>query len=324
MSGERDRIDLLLAQEPAGSRDIGPYLHAGITRRSGPMIAVRVLLSAAAFLSAYQLLRVSAQNITLSDAALLMAFVLLVTQGAVSAMPFGLFTPLWFGAVGTMLGGLFLSSLLNGDLLRWMIIALQYMVAYLLLPMVVMSQPRNFIKRMAALFVVGVAVLEASGILASFVMSANDASSLFGIGFLAGNGRMGSFVGEANWNGAMIAFAVSILMYVIHERLLPLPVGIACGIALLWGLLMSASFTGFAANYPMDLRGAASVAARGLSEQSDGTPPLPHAARSARRAPTRGRRARHPSRGRNPSPSRSTPDTARGPASGPSSRVRTH
>ena len=247
MSGERDRIDLLLAQEPAGSRDIGPYLHPGITRRSGPMIAVRVLLSAAAFLSAYQLLRVSAQNITLSDAALLMAFVLLVTQGAVSAMPFGLFTPLWFGAVGTMLGGLFLSSLLNGDLLRWMIIALQYMVAYLLLPMVVMSQPRNFIKRMAALFVVGVAVLEASGILASFVMSANDASNLFGIGFLAGNGRMGSFVGEANWNGAMIAFAVSILMYVIHERLLPLPVGIACGIALLWGLLMSASFTGFAA-----------------------------------------------------------------------------
>jgi O-antigen ligase len=208
---------------------------------------VRALLLAAAFFSAYQLIRVSAQNITLSDVALLTAFVLLAARGAVTGTPFGLFTPMWFGAVGLMLGGLFLSSLLYGDLFRWMIIAVQYMVAYLLLPMVIMSQPRGFIKRLLVAFVVGVAALEASGILASFVMSSNDATDLFGTGFLAGNGRMGSFVGEANWNGAMIAFAMSLLIYAIHERLVPLLVGVLLAITLLWGLLMSASFTGFTA-----------------------------------------------------------------------------
>lgn len=247
MSTGRDRIDLLLAQEPAGSRNIGPYLHRGITLRSGPMVAVRALLLMAAFFSAYQLIRVSAQNITVSDVALLGAFALLATRGGVTGTPFGLFTPMWFAAVGLMLGGLFFSSLINGDLFRWMIIAVQYMVAYLLVPMVVMSQPQGFIRRMIVAFVIGVAVLEGSGILASFAMSSNDATKLFGTGFLAGNGRMGSFVGEANWNGAMIAFAVALLLYAIHERLVPLVAGVALGIVLLWGLLMSASFTGFTA-----------------------------------------------------------------------------
>ena len=47
--------------------------------------------------------------------------------------------------------------------------------------------------------------------------------------------------------GSTVALVTCTLAILVKNMGLPLPVGIACGIALLWGLLMSASFTGFAA-----------------------------------------------------------------------------
>jgi hypothetical protein len=247
MSDARDRIDLLLAQEPAQRRTIGRSIRPDAARGDQTMAIVRALLSVAAFLAAYQVLRIGSLNFTLSDVALLTAILLLAGRGQLTGTPFGLFTPLWFGAVGVMLTGLFLSSLLNGDLFRWMIVAGQYMVAYLVLPMAVMSQPKWVIKRLIRWFVIGMVVLEGAGILISLTLSSAQAADLFGVGFLAGNGRLGSFVGEANWNGAMIASTVAMLVYLIHERLIPALLGIVMGMTLAWALLLCASFTGFSA-----------------------------------------------------------------------------
>ena len=54
--------------------------------------------------------------------------------------------------------------------------------------------------------------------------------------------------GEPNPNGAMIAYALPMLFYCIQKRSIPLGIGLVCGAMLLWGLLASGSFTGFAAS----------------------------------------------------------------------------
>ena len=51
--------------------------------------------------------------------------------------------------------------------------------------------------------------------------------------------------GQPNPNGGAISFAMPMLIYAIRRKQIPLWMGIICGGILIWGLLLSASFTGF-------------------------------------------------------------------------------
>lgn len=205
------------------------------------------LLLLAAFFASYHVFRLGEANLTFSDICLLAATLLYGAQHRVTGLPFGSLTPLWLVSLGLMLGGLFLGSAINGEMSRWAIVSAQYLVAFLLLPMVFLAQERRFIRLLTAAFVLGVAVMQAIAAFVAMWVPRATANALLGTGFLSGSGRTVAFVGDANWNGAMIAVALPLCIYCIKTRVLPRAVGIPAMVVMAWGLLLCASFTGFAA-----------------------------------------------------------------------------
>ncbi len=207
----------------------------------------RYLLYACAFVGGWHLLRVGGQNITLSDVAFLACFAVMLGNGRLSVSPFGGASSLWYLAVGTMLLGLFASTALNGDLSRWLVVAVQYTLALCLIPMLLNSYPRDITARLPLIFCLGVVVSQLIGIVSINLFSYAQTSILLGTKFISGSGRLGALAGEANWNGASIASAMPMLIYSLvrgHIRVVP---AVLCAIILAWGLLLSASFTGFCA-----------------------------------------------------------------------------
>lgn len=210
--------------------------------------AARMLLLLAVFLSGWSLLRVGQMNLTFSDIALLASVGILGLRGRLSLSPFGPLTPYWIAGLLMMLGGLFVSSIINGDPLRWVNIALQYAVAFLLIPILLMQQDQRMVRIMPVMFVLGITLSEIVGIVAIQTLTLHDTIKYLGDGFITGNQRLGSMTGQPNPNGAVIAFALPMLIYAQHQRTLSRPVAIICWIALIWGLMLTASFTGFFAS----------------------------------------------------------------------------
>ena len=220
---------------------------------SGPVVRdwrerfMHFLLYMACFTMTWHLFRLGSINVTISDAALAMCLVMLAARGRLNPLPLGSYTYLWCIGLFMMLGALLISSLTHSAPMRWLIVAPQYLFAFLLVPMIFMSQDRAVLYKCLLYFAVGVAVSEAVGVAASNFLTYAQTKPILGPGFLIGNGRVGAFAGEANWNGASVAFALPMLILVWRRRLIhPIP-AIICLIALIWGVLASASFTGFSA-----------------------------------------------------------------------------
>src|SRR3546814_7628144 len=105
-----------------------------------------VALCLGVFFSSFNTWRVSEQNITLSDVMFMIAAMMLIAIGRINLSPFRELTVLWFSGLALFMLGLFFSSMLVGILDRWIIVAGQYMFAYLLLPLIFMAQERQHIR----------------------------------------------------------------------------------------------------------------------------------------------------------------------------------
>ncbi|WP_336968769.1 O-antigen ligase family protein [Sphingobium aromaticiconvertens] len=247
MSSDPDKLELFFAQEPSGTADLGAYQNPVYHGRSFWLTIATTLLTLAVFFTGYHELRLSFINLTLADICFLVALVAFLSHGMINTVPFGLMTPLWLAALSLMLGGLFFSSLVYGDLSRWIVIALQYLVAFFFIPIVLTAQSRATVQRLALIFVMGATTMEAIGALVTLLFTHNTAPGILGAEFLTGNGRLGAFAGEANWNGMLISAAFTMLYYCLRERLAPRWMLVIAGCILAWGLLLTASFTGFMA-----------------------------------------------------------------------------
>lgn len=209
---------------------------------------LRPLLLIGVFWSSWNLLRLGSMNVTVSDIALMLCLAIVASQSRLNLMPFGPLTPFWVIALTLMLGGLFVSSVINGDPLRWANVAIQYVMAYLLVPILLMGQERRLTQLLPVFFVLGTTLSEAIGITSTFFFTMQDTIDYLGDGFITGNQRLGSMAGQPNPNGAVIAFSLPMLIYTLIKGSMPKLLGLACGVTLLWGLMLSASFTGFFAS----------------------------------------------------------------------------
>lgn len=226
---------------PALSLETARYRASPVSRLS------RSILLIAVFLSGWALLRIGQINLTLSDVLLSIVMVVMLTRGEVNRNPFGNLTAFWLIGLGLMLFGLLIGTIAHGDVERWLIVGAQYLFAFFLLPMLLTGQQISLTRILPVLFVLGICLSQVIGISAMLLLESTDTVDLMGNGFLTGNGRVGAMTGEANPNGAMIAFALPMLLYSLRQRIIPLGFGIICGVLLVWGLLASGSFTGFVA-----------------------------------------------------------------------------
>lgn len=207
----------------------------------------RTLLLIAVLLCGWAVLRIGQINLTLSDVLLSFVLIVMLSRGDINRQPFGNLTAFWLIGLGLMLLGLLIGTLANGGVDRWLIVGAQYLFAFILLPMLLSGQQVSLTRILPSVFVLGIAVSELIGITAMWLFENADTKEWLGDGFLTGNGRLGAMTGEPNPNGAMIAFALPMLLFSLRERIMPLGIGIVCGVLLVWGLLASGSFTGFVA-----------------------------------------------------------------------------
>lgn len=208
-------------------------------RLSGPLIACAILFVSFAWFRAGDIL------FTVSDAFYILGGFFLLAGGGLTTRPFGDLSPWWFALFAAMLSGLLISSLVNGAPLRWLPVAMQYTFSFIFLPMVLMNQSRERWIFYAKAFVLGIIALEVSAYLIYLYFDGSyEKLTRFGYSFYSGSGRLGSFIGNPNFNAAMIAMATPILCFLKLKRAISL-LAFLIGIAILMtALVFTASASG--------------------------------------------------------------------------------
>jgi hypothetical protein len=230
---------------PRAQRQRGQSVFSGILKVNRYDAVVRVALLFGITTITWHIFRLVDANLTVSDIAFLTVILLLLVRGTLNLRPFGTTTAIWSLSLIAMLGGLFISTVVNGDPWRWASVAAQYTAAYLALPMMLASFDRRMLDRCLVFFVLGVTLSQAVAVIASLFVSWDDTAALLGNDFITGTGRIGAFSGNANTNGAMATFALLVMIYCLQKGFFPRWLAVICGVILGWGLLGSASFTSF-------------------------------------------------------------------------------
>ena len=215
-----------------------------------PMVRIdrirQLMLGAGCFLLSWHILRIGDINFTASDFLFLICFLIFLARQNLNMMALNSMTAHWCTALAMMLGGLLIGSVFNGDPLRWANIASQYLFGFLLLPMVLMSEDRMWIRKCLLYFVLGVAASQIVALSMANFFSFEQSKELLGPSVVAGNGRIGGLVSDANLNGAVIAFSIIALFNAHHHGLIRHFFALCVGAVLFWALLSTASFTAFA------------------------------------------------------------------------------
>ncbi len=226
-----------------GGREPPPVSWIASERGLSPHRLARWLTLLGCFFLSWQLIRWPELNFTISDAAFLMALATLLFSGGLNAALFGRVTALWIAGVLLLLGGLFIGSIVSDQAGRWFVIAAQYFIALMVLPIVCVSFDRDFLNRASLAFTYGVAVSQVLGILALQLFGYHALTPYVGRTVVLGNDRIGAMTAEPNANGAVCAFAMIILVSAIIEGRVRLGFGAIIAATILAGMVFSASFT---------------------------------------------------------------------------------
>jgi hypothetical protein len=225
------------------------------------------VLFAAVFTAAYISWRPFEILFTLSDALFCVALVLAVQTGRLPLAPFGPLSGPWYLCVLVLLAGLFLGSMVNGDPERWLVVALQYSFAYLLLPMLLVMPSIGQTRQLLLAFAMGVAAMQLFGAAVYFGYDGDymELEATFGHAFVSGSRRLGAFLADANWNSAMCAMALPCVIYLLNRRVIAGWQALILLLSLGLGVLLAGSFSGFmSAVLALLVVGAASGMRRGL------------------------------------------------------------
>jgi len=225
----------------------GPLMPAGYNDiRSSASAVTAPLLTVAVLFSCCHLWRVGAINVTFSDTLFITVVFIELSLARLNGRPLGVLTPLWLLSLLLMLAGLFIGSFVNGDMTRWLIVAVQYLFSYMLLPMLLIRD-RKTIERLILAFIIGVVAMESLGIATYYLVDGYEqAKALFGEDFITGGRRLGALAGDSNWNGIIIALTLPFVIYAGSKPLIPRAAALAAVLILMWALTLAASFTGFA------------------------------------------------------------------------------
>lgn len=226
---------------------IGSIRSADRSGRSSILALTAAILAAAVFFTPYPLWRASTEYfITISDVLFALAAILMLASRAIEPRPFASWTPLWLVAFATMLLGLLIGSLVNGDPIRWLSGAAQYAFGFVALPCLLMARQPGWSILFARAFLAGVFGMEAFGLIVFyFAPELFEQHQQIAFEFVTGAGRLGAFLGDANWNGAIISMALPFALFLWWSRRLSSSAGALILLVLVGALVASGSFTGF-------------------------------------------------------------------------------
>ena len=212
-----------------------------ITRANSWRLSTLCLM-VGSFFAAYQEFRPFEILFTYSDLFFLLGGFILLLEHGLNLRPFGSFTPLWYLSVGIMLTALLISSVVNGVVDRWPIVASQYAFAYVVLASVIVTHDPGRWRALALAFLAGIIVMEVVTFAIYFYYDENYAAltARFTRRFMTGAGRIGSFVGNPNYHAALIACTLPFVYYFAAKRWLPLWIAALSFVILVVALLYTA------------------------------------------------------------------------------------
>src|SRR3546814_35188 len=148
----------------------------------------------------------------------MIAAMMLIAIGRINLSPFRELTVLWFSGLALFMLGLFFSSMLVGILDRWIIVAGQYMFAYLLLPLIFMAQERQHIRSLLKIFIFAAFAIELVGVIVATTLSYAEAHAMLGGEFLAGNGRLGSLDRKEHTSELQSLMRISYAVFCLKKK----------------------------------------------------------------------------------------------------------
>ena len=231
---------------PAGSTFgwDGAFVRPYRAPSSSPALRLQIaLMLAGCGLMSWHLSRVPAVNVTISDLLLIAATALVLVRYRLSIRPLGTMSYIWILCVLAFLGALLASSVANYGPGRWVVVAPQYILSLVVMPMLFGSFTKLFLQRCLLWFAYGIVVSQVIGLAVKYALPVTISEFLPDKVVLA-NDRIGAMAGEGNWNGAMIGFGMVIIMHASLTRSLHWLAGIACLAVLSWALLETGSVTG--------------------------------------------------------------------------------
>ena len=193
---------------------------------------------ASVFFAPMNFLRYPDFYLTLSDVFTFACLFMMLVNNSLPLRPFGSATPLWMVGIAMLISGLLVSSIVNGDPSRGIIVAAQYFQAFLVLPMIIVMRPWWQVIVLMKVFVFSIFVMCAYGI---YLI---DVDGQTNTNFVSGNGRLLSFVERANECAALIALTIPLLLWLSGMGCIHRFVTWAFLLTFVYGIMLTGSNTG--------------------------------------------------------------------------------
>jgi hypothetical protein len=200
-----------------------------------------VLACAVVFFAPMNILRAPGFYFTASDLFACLCLGMMVMNRTLPLKPLGIGTGYWVFGLALMVGALFASSLLAGVVDRGLILSIQYLFAYLMLPLVLLGRPWGETTILMKTFIASIVVMIAHGI---YVV---DIVGLTNTTFVSGSGRLLGFVERDNECGSLIALTVPMILSMTAMRTLPALIALALLPLIAYGIMLTGSNTALCA-----------------------------------------------------------------------------
>lgn len=221
----------------SGRKAMDPFglVSSGLTTPTGLLIAAAVILAP------MNHIKLDSVYVTASDIVALMAFVLMLASGTLSIRFFGPATVFWFMSFFAFMGGLTISSVVNGNPMALPNIFAQYGYSLLVLPMLLggrsYAQTMALVKLLIASYVF---VMVFGAYVVHFVDNPNRM-------LVSGSGRMRSLIQRENECAVHGAIAIVLVLGLYKMGELRLRTVLLCLPPLVYGIMLTGSVSGLLA-----------------------------------------------------------------------------
>ena len=173
------------------------------------------LIYAGVFLAPFLNLQTSLMFFTLSDALISLALGVMILRGRLPRNPFGSLLVFWITAFLLVTGGLFLSSVMAGQIVRGVVLCLQYFFCFIILPYVLLSKDEAMTIRLLIIFIFGVVAVDLHGIYTFYTIGYVPGSRV-----VTGGERLATLIGNANGAGTLNAMMIIAVIWLrLHKHL---------------------------------------------------------------------------------------------------------
>ncbi len=197
----------------------------------------RTLLHIGVFLAPLYAFRPTEFAFTFSDFVFCLLGLLMMARRKINTMPLQDITIVWMFANLCLLGGLYLSSIINGSATAALVACTQYFFAYVFLPFIIMGEEKTAISIAKTLIFSIMFIL-----ICGFIFAATGYNPDYT--YISGSGRLASFYGDPNSLGIQLALIIPLVMYLWFSNNLSSPICLIIVVCIFIGLIMASSNSG--------------------------------------------------------------------------------